>query len=169
MFLVGVEAVFPQSVEDVTGIGIALSKDTMLLEDIEAASRVVVLLSDGEETIGTIMPNEAAKLAKDADVRVHTIGIGKPRVIRTFLGTQEIPVDFSALEDIAKTTGGRFFAAKDAGELEEVYAAIDQMEKVELEDPRYRTVDWFMYPLFLAACLFVLGMILELCWIRGLP
>ncbi len=113
-FLKDVEAVHPQSEEDGTGIGIALSKAVKLLEDSEAKSRVVVLLSDGEETIGTIMPDEAAKLAKDADVRVHTIGIGKPRVVHTFLGTQMIPVDFSALEGIAKTTDGRFFAAADA-------------------------------------------------------
>ncbi|MHC4515513.1 MAG: VWA domain-containing protein [Planctomycetota bacterium] len=168
-FLQDVDAVLPQSEEDGTGIGIALLKAVKLLEDSEATSRVVILLSDGEETIGTILPGEAAKLAKDADVRVHTIGIGKPRVIRTFLGTQEIPVDFTALEGIAKTTGGRFFAAADADELGQVYDAIDQMEKVELEDPRYRTIDWFMYPLFVAAGLFVLAMILEFCWIRGLP
>ncbi len=169
VFLDDVKAVLPMSEEDGTGIGIALSKATEMLEDSQAASRVVVLLSDGEETIGTIMPNEAAKLAKDADVRVHAIGIGKPRVIETRLGTLEYPMDFSALENIAKTTGGRFFAAQDVNELEEVYAAIDEMEKVELEDPRYRTVDWFLYPLFAAACLLVLGMILEFCWVRGLP
>jgi Ca-activated chloride channel family protein len=169
VFLDDVRAVLPDSEEDGTGIGIALAKATKMLEDSKAASRVVVLLSDGEETIGTIMPDEAAKLAKDANVRVHTIGIGKPRVRETIFGTQEIPVDFSTLEGIAKTTGGRFFAAKDAGELEKVYAAIDEMEKVELEDPRYRTIDWFTYPLLVAACLFVLGMILEFCWIRGLP
>ncbi|MHC4919166.1 MAG: VWA domain-containing protein, partial [Planctomycetota bacterium] len=119
-FLQDVDAVLPQSEEDGTGIGIALLKAVKLLEDSEATSRVVILLSDGEETIGTILPGEAAKLAKDADVRVHTIGIGKPRVIRTFLGTQEIPVDFTALEGIAKTTGGRFFAAADADELGQV-------------------------------------------------
>ncbi len=169
VFLKDVKAFHPQSEEDGTGIGIALSKAVQLLEDGEAESRVVVLLSDGEETIGTIMPDEAAKLAKDADVRVHTIGIGKPRMIRTFLGTQMIPVDFSALEGIAKTTGGRFFAAADAGELEQVYEVIDQMEKVELEDRRYRTIDWFMVPLLAAAGLLVLAMILEFGWIRGLP
>ncbi|MEE9128187.1 MAG: VWA domain-containing protein [Planctomycetota bacterium] len=154
VFLDDVKAVLPMSEEDGTGIGIALSKATEMLEDSQAASRVVVLLSDGEETIGTIMPNEAAKLAKDADVRVHTIGIGRPRVIETRLGTLEYPMDFSALENIAKTTGGRFFAAQDVD---------------ELEDPRYRTVDWFAYPLFAAACLLVLCMILEFCWVRGLP
>ncbi len=168
-FLKDVEAVYPQTEEDGTGIGIALAKAVKLLEQSEARSRVVVLLSDGEETVGTIMPDEAAKLAKDADVRVHTIGIGKPRVIQTFLGPQRIPVDFSALEGIAKTTGGRFFAAADADELEQVYAVIDQMEKVELQDPRYRTVDWFLYPLVAAASLLVLAILLEFAWIRGLP
>jgi len=169
VFLKDVEAVHPQSEEDGTGIGIALSKAVKLLQDSEAKSRVVVLLSDGEETIGTIMPDEAAKLAKDAEVRVHTIGIGKPRVIRTFIGNQVIPVDFSALEGIAKTTSGRFFAAADVDELEQVYKVIDEMEKVELQDPRYRTVDWFMYPLVAAAGLLLLAMLLEFLWIRGLP
>jgi Ca-activated chloride channel homolog len=168
-FLRKIDAVRPQSEEDGTGIGIALAKAVELLQGSDAKARVVVLLSDGEETIGTIMPDEAAKLAKDANVRVHTIGIGKPRMIQTFLGTQMIPVDFSALEGIAKTTGGRFFAAADADELAQVYKVIDEMEKVELEDPRYRTVDWFHYPLVAAVALLLLAMVMELGWIRGLP
>ena len=169
VFLEGVHAVRPNSEEDGTGIGIALAKAAKLLEDSDARSRVVVLLSDGQETVGGIMPDQAAKLAKDADVRVHTIGIGKPRRIQTLFGVQEMAVDFAVLENMAKTTGGRFFAARDADELEQVYAAIDEMEKVALEDPRYRTVDWFTYPLGLGMVLLALGIVMEFCWIRWLP
>lgn len=169
VFLKDIEAVHPRSEEDGTGIGIALAKAVKLLSGSKAKARVVVLLSDGQETVGTIMPDEAAKLAKDADVRVHTIGIGKPQLVETFLGTRTIQADFSALEHIAKTTGGRFFAAADADELAEVYKVIDEMEKVELEDPRYRTVDHYLYPLVAGAALLLLGMLLESGWIRRLP
>jgi Ca-activated chloride channel family protein len=77
--------------------------------------------------------------------------------------------DFSAIEEIAAATGGRFFRAQDAGDLGEVYAAIDAMEKTELEDPRFRTTDRFLLPLLAGAALLVLALLVDLLWIRGTP
>ena len=73
------------------------------LEKLDSKSRVVILLSDGEETVGEIMPDAAAKLAKDAKVRVYTIGAG--RGVRGPLGMVHKP-DFSSLRNIARKTDG---------------------------------------------------------------
>ncbi len=168
-FLSDVQTVRRGSEEDRTGIGIALAKAVTILEESEAKARVVVLLSDGENNVPDVMPEQAAKLAKDAGVRVHTIGLGEGRRVQGPFGTRVLPVDFRALEQIAEETGGRFFRAFDTESLARVYAEIDAMEKVELEDPRYRTTDWFHWPLGAGALALVLTWLLESWWLRRLP
>ncbi|MCA8942910.1 MAG: hypothetical protein KDB80_10155, partial [Planctomycetes bacterium] len=113
-----------------------------------------------------IDPEEAAKLAADAGVRAYTIGLGRG-VRHPFGGI--IEPDFSTLQFIASKTGGQFYRAKSSEDLEKVYAEIDGLEKRELEDPRYRTADWFAIPLLLAGCLFAAGLLLEFLWIREVP
>ena len=108
---------------------------------------------------------DAAKLALDASVRVHTIGIGRGNP--SLLGLS--PADFSELAEIAAMTGGRFFVAPTEQELAQVYAAIDELEKIELEDPRYRTVDGFRVPLLVGISLLLLSMMVEFLWIREAP
>lgn len=164
-FLLGVDIVSDQR-EDGTAIGVALAKAVSVLERSDAASKVVVLLTDGENTIDNIMPLDAGRMAVDSSVRVHTIGVGRGRRM-PIVGT--VPVDFSELEQIAEMTGGRFFAAPTEADLAEVYAAIDELEKVELEDPRYRTVDYFHVPLLLGVAFLLLGLLAEFLWIREAP
>jgi Ca-activated chloride channel family protein len=163
-FLLDVDIVTDRR-EDGTAIGVALAKAVAVLEGSDAASKVVVLLTDGQNNRDTIMPLDAARMAKDSSVRVHTIGIG--RGDRTILGVR--PVDYSELREVAALTGGRFFAAPTEQDLAEVYAAIDELEKVELEDPRYRTVDGFQEPLLLAVSLLLLSLLAEFLWIREVP
>jgi Ca-activated chloride channel family protein len=134
----------PEGTElDGTGIGIALAKAVQVLQQSDARSKVVVLLTDGEQTVHDISTADGSKLAQDAGVRVHTIGLGNGTP--TPFGFS--PLDFRDLKAIARTTGGRFFQPKSDEDLAEVYARIDELEKVELEDPRYRTVDRFEWPL----------------------
>lgn len=170
-FLRGVETVTPQGPEDRTAIGVALAQAVHLLEKSTAKSKVVVMLSDGQNNIPDIMPAEAAKLAKDAGIRVHTIGLGREiRMVDFFgnrLGGSEL--EFPDLETIAETTGGRFFRAKSEEALAEVYAEIDRMEKVQLEDPRYRTSDGFAWPLAVGIAVLALALLCEVLWIRSAP
>ena len=165
-FLRSVDTVREGSDEDGTAIGVALTTATALLEAVDAPSKIVVLLSDGEETVREIMPDEAAKLAADAGVRVHTIGLGSYG--RSFFG-QRVELEFPTLEEIADTTDGRFFRARSADDLAEVYAEIDQLERRVIEDPRYRTTDWFGGPLLAGIALLLLSLLAEFAWIRGLP
>ena len=125
----------------------------------------MVLQSDGEETVPVIPYQDAAKLAKDAGVRVHTIGMGRGE--RTPLGIQKL--DFVALQKVAETTGGRFFRAESVADLAKTYQEIDAMEKVEIEDPRYRTSERFLLPLCLASALLCLGLLLQGFWLGGVP
>ena len=173
-FLRPVDIVTPNSAEDGTAIGAALARAVEVLaadplatrSDGEDRSRVVVLLSDGEETENVIPPEDAARLAHDAGIKVYTIGFGLG-ARGPFGGLREL--SFDTLKEIAKTTSGEFFRARTSSDLAAVYARIDELETVELEDPRYRTVDWFDRPLLLAGGLLLLGLVLEFLWIRRSP
>lgn len=169
-FLRTVRTVGERSPENKTAIGVALAKAVKLLEDSVAKSRVVVLLSDGENNVPDIMPGDAAKLAKDADVRVHCIGIGAGQVYRDpIFGRREIKPQFKSLKTIAKICEGEFFEAKSGSELTRVYDRINELEKVELEDPRYRMIDRYRVPFALGAVLLLLQLLLEFLWIRRVP
>lgn len=164
-FVRGVETVQPRSAEDGTAIGVALADASKVLGSSTAKSKVVVMLSDGEQTVHDIGYEDGAKLCKDAGVRVHTIGTGTGE--QTMFGINE--PRFEALQKAAEIAQGRFFRARSAEDLAEVYAEIDRLEKVELEDPRYRTTDRFAWPLAVGSVLLGLALLLELTWLRRLP
>src|SRR5262249_53677038 len=146
--------------------GVAIAKAVKVLEKSSAKSRVIVLLTDGETTVDTITVADATKLAVDAKVRVHAIGIGNGEP--TF-GGQFVPLEFKDLKSVTQKTGGRFFAARSEQALAKVYAEIDALEKTELEDARYRTVDGFFGPLGLGLATLLAALLLELLFVRGVP
>ncbi len=156
----------PQNSElDGTAIGTALAKAVQVLGKSEAKSKVVVLLSDGENTVDDIAPDDGAKLAKDAGIRVHAIGLGQG--VRTPFGFE--PLGFGDLRKIADVTGGQFFQPKSDADLADVYAQIDQLEKSELQDPRYRTVDRFEPALAAGLGALLLALLAEALWLRRVP
>jgi Ca-activated chloride channel family protein len=156
----------PQGSElDATAIGTGLAKAVQVLQKSEARSKVVVMLTDGANNVEDILPADAAKLAKDAGIRVHTIGLGNGQP--TVFGFQ--PLDFTDLRSIAETTGGQFFEPKSDVDLGEVYARIDELEKTELEDPRYRTIDRFEWPLGAGLALLLLALLADVLFFRRVP
>ena len=150
---------------DATAIGVALAKAVDVLADSDAESKVVILLSDGENNVDAILPEQAARLAKDAGVRVHTIGLGRGRA--SLFGF--MPLDFDALKAISEKTDGEFFQARNDQDLAAVYERIDELETSEREDPRYRTVDQFELPLAVGLALLLLGVLFEALVIRRVP
>jgi len=163
-FLAQLELVKTQS-EDGTAIGAGLAKAVALLRASSAKSRVAVLLTDGENTESEIPPLEAARLAREAGVRVHTVLAGRfvyerdifQRVIAT-----ERELDSSELQEIASTTGGRFFRARDRAGLEEVYAQIEQLERTPRSERRHvETHDLYPWLLAPALALYVLASLLR--------
>lgn len=144
----------PQSDEDATGIGTALARSAAALAHTTRPTRVVVLLTDGEENVASerapaeIAPVHAAQLCERLGVRVYTIVAGD---------VEAAGIDTTQVERVAERTGGSSFVARDATSIDRVYAAIDALERAPASTPR--PVDEPRHVLFVALglALFVAG------------
>lgn len=124
-------------IEDGTAIGNGLATAVARMQNSDAKSRVVILLTDGVNNSGEITPQTAADIAKTYGIRVYTIGVGAngtaPYPVMTPWGIQmqnvEVEIDENLLKNIAETTGGRYFRATDNTKLSEIYSEINKMEK----------------------------------------
>jgi Ca-activated chloride channel homolog len=159
--------------EDGTGIGVGLSKAVAVLKETSARSKVVVLLTDGENNIDVITPLDAADLAAREKIKVYTIFAGRYVFTMDVFGRQvatEREIDTNDLQEIAKRTGGRFFRARDKHELEAVYAEIERLERTKREEKRFsETYDlytWFLLP---ALACYALAWLSYASWARRLP
>jgi Ca-activated chloride channel family protein len=127
--------------EDGTAIGMGLATAVQRLHESKTPSKVVVLLTDGENNRGAIDPLTAADLARAMGVRVYTVLVGRPSVVPVevmdpALGRtrvmQEVSVDDRPLIEIARRTHGRFFRAGDAASLSSIYAEVDHLERAPI-------------------------------------
>lgn len=140
-----------------TAIGDAIGLAVKRLRDSAAESRVLVLLTDGANTAGRIDPLKAAEIAAEVGLRIHTIGVGGESRSPFGLSMGSNPLDESSLQAIAEQTGGRYFRARDVGELEEIYALLDRLEPLESERQVLRPVDeLYSWPLGAALLVSVL-------------
>ncbi|MBI3432547.1 MAG: VWA domain-containing protein [Hydrogenophilales bacterium] len=115
---------------------------------------VLILLTDGSSNAGEMPPEEAAKMAAQAGLRIYTIGVGAAAQDGFFGLVGNSDLDEDTLKSIAKTTGGEYFRATDAAALEQVYDRIDQLEPSAARQQWYRPRDeWFAWPLGLALLL----------------
>ncbi len=165
--------------EQATAIGDALALAVDRLKDAEAKSKIIVLLSDGENTAGVISPDEATVAAVEFGIKVYSIGVGSTglapfptidRYGRTVLTAQQVRLDETTLKGIAEKTGGMYFNAKDTAALKQVYSEIDSLEKTEIEGRlyvEYREV--FGYPMSIGLGCMLLTLILASTRLRGLP
>ncbi len=110
----------------------------------EIKSKVIILLTDGQNNYGERTPEQATQLAKEWGIKIYAIGVGGDEgatTIRTLFGNYKVPggpsVDVGALKAVAKATGGLFWLAEDTESLRKVYKEIDQLEKTEIESVRY--------------------------------
>ena len=158
----------PDSPEDATGIGGAVARAAAVLADSPSPSRVVILLTDGEENVAIrgrreeIPPSHAAQLCRRFGVRVYAIAAGTGRVDAS--GTRTA-IDTKPVEALARRTGGSFHRARSAGDVVSVYEQIDRLEPAPLEAPRYVYAErhrgflaWGMALLALGALLSVFGL-----------
>jgi len=163
--------------EDRTAIGDALGLAVERLKDLkrtsgsgeqyEIKSRIIILLTDGENNAGMIEPEAAGELAARYGIKVYTIMAGVPEQ-QALIG--QIPIDDSELRKIAEITGGKHFRADNYDSLEEVYGEIDRLERTRTEERRY--VQWgeLGWPWLLAAfiCLST-QTLLDATWLRKIP
>ncbi len=175
VLLAAIDNLQPGQLEDGTAIGTALITATNRLRDAEGRSRVVILLTDGENNRGAIDPRTAAQAAAATGVRVHTVGIGSEGVAPVPVGrgvfglryeNRPVRIDEPLLEDIAKSTGGRYQRARDAEALRQTYRQIDALERAPMREARLvRFRDWYLWPLSLALAALMLELLL--LWRRG--
>jgi len=119
-----------------TAIGLGLASSANMLRSSTAASKIIVLLTDGANTTGAIDPITAAEAAASLGIRVYTIGIGTPE----FAAESGEGLDEDTLETIATIANGRYFRAQDLAGLEQVYQQIDALERSDVE--RQIFVQW---------------------------
>jgi Ca-activated chloride channel family protein len=159
--------------EDGTAIGMGLATAVNRLKESPAKSKVVILLTDGENNAGYISPLQAAEIAKALGVRVYTVGIGTDGVVIS--PAQRNPdgsygfaprftqLDTKLLEEIAEQTNGKFYRAYSEQDLEGIYEQIDRLEKTRIEVTTIRH-SAEMYHWFAGAAILLLLLELLLRW-----
>lgn len=133
-----------------TAIGEAIGISIKRLRDREAESRVLVLLTDGANTAGPD-PREATKVAAEANIRIHTVGVGADST--GVFGRQSSSLDEELLLHIAQSTGGQYFRARDPAELQSIYRYIDELEPAPEETTFRPQKSLFHTPLVIALLL----------------
>jgi Ca-activated chloride channel family protein len=165
--------------DDGTAIGVALATACNRLRSSDATSRVVILLTDGQNNAGMVDPITAARVAASLGVKVYTVGVGTrgrapmpidDPVFGRRLVSVDVDIDEPTLRRIAELTDGRYFRATDRAELEEIYDRIDALEKSKVESETYveytSRFAWFVIP---ALALLMLELAFEQTWLRETP
>ena len=153
-----------------TAIGMGLATAVSRLKDSEAKSKVVILLSDGENTAGAIQPLDAAQIAQTFGIRVYTIGVGTKGMARSPVGIRngqyvfdrvEVKIDEETLTEMATLTGGQYFRATTKTSLEEIYNEIDRLEKTRINVTEYsKKTERYYIPALLGLALILIDIII---------
>ncbi|MBL7967182.1 MAG: VWA domain-containing protein [Prolixibacteraceae bacterium] len=165
-------------IEDGTAIGNGLATAVSRLKESNAISKVIILLTDGENNRGEIAPVTAAELAKTFGIRVYTVGVGTigtaPYPIQTPFGVQvrdvEVKIDEQTLQKIASTTDGEYFRATNNNKLAQIYQEIDKLEKSKIDVKEFskREEEYLKYALA-GALLLLLALFLKTTIFRNIP
>ena len=126
---------------DSTAIGSAIGIAVKRLKDLESESKVIILLTDGQNNAGSLPPLQAAQTAKAFGIKIHTIAVGThgkaPFLVNSIFGQryvyQQVDIDEDTLKKISDLTGGQYFRATDLESLKTIYKQIDEMEKSEVK------------------------------------
>ena len=168
-------------VDDGTAIGDGLGNSINRLMDSEAKSKIVILLTDGENTKGKISPLTAADIAASdsINIKVYTIGVGTKGMAKSPVAIDyngrfiydyvEVKIDEKTLTEIANKTGGEYFRATNNKSLEGIYNTIDELETSEIESIKFntKTEKFYLFSL-IALGLFLLSFILKITYFRGI-
>jgi len=170
-------------VKDGTAIGMAVSNAVARLKDSLSKSKIIILLTDGENNTGIIDPITASELAKDENIKIYSIAIGKdgkvpyPIVNRGFFGSSvkqytyiESQLNTYLVSKMSEITGASFYRATDANTLEKIFNEINDLEKTKIETKKnIKIKDYFYSFIKLSFYLFIIILILEKLYTRGLP
>jgi Ca-activated chloride channel family protein len=164
--------------EDGTAIGTAIATAANRLRDAPGRSRVMILLTDGENNRGNIDPRTAAQAAGAYGIKIYTVGAGTEGVAPVPVGrgltglryeNRPVRIDEKLLTDVSRTTGGRYFRARDAAALQRIYEQIDRLERVPVTTRTYtQYTEQYRWPLALVLMAIAAEMAL-LAWRGPLP
>ena len=165
--------------EDGTALGMALATSVNRIQHSAAKTKIIILLTDGVNNRGEIDPRDAAKMARDFNIKVYTIGVGTrgeaPYPVLDSFGRQQyvmvnVEIDETLLQEIAKTTGGLYFRATDRDSLKNIFSEIDRWEKTRIKTKNYyETTELFPYFLALGLLLLFLVETARRSFLRTLP
>ena len=133
--------------EDGTAIGSALTTALNRLKDLKSKSKIVILMTDGQNNAGKVPPLTAAEVAEALKIKVYTIGVGTrgeaPVPVVDIFGrrgyrNERVDIDEDTLQKVAEKTGGRYYRADNTDALRKIYSEIDRLEKTEVESKKYR-------------------------------
>lgn len=154
-----IEAVEAGSAEDQTGVGVAFATAVQQVAKSGATSRIVVLLTDGEETVHAVSSQEAAAFARELGVRVYTIAVGR-----------RVGEWAEALRASSELTGGRGYVAHGAQELRGIYEEIDRLEMSDIEEAhRVYHTPLHAVAVLIGLALLICGPLLDATWFRRAP
>jgi len=161
-----------------TAIGAAIALGGKRLKDLQAKSKLLILLTDGRQTAESLLPAEAAEAARALGIKIYTIGVGGdepvPIPVKTPFGTrivrQRIDLDEATLKKVAAIGGGRYFRAADTEGLQEIYALIDRLQPTEVKVKEFFHYEelyrWFLVP---ALVLLAVEITLRTTLLRTIP
>lgn len=166
-------------IEDGTAIGMAIANAANRLRDSKAKSKIVILLTDGQNNKGQLDPITAAKVAQAFDIRIYTVGVGKrgtalypvddPIFGKRYV-QMPVQIDEKTLKAIAKITKGSYYRATDKESLDKIFQEIDQLEKTQIEIKQFsRFKELFSTYLFMALGLIVVEVVLTNTKFRKIP
>jgi len=164
--------------QDGTAIGMGLATAVNRLKQSKAKSKVIILMTDGENNSGFLEPRTAAEIAKEYGIKVYTIGIGTNGMAEMpyayapnggfIYRMMEVKIDEKLMRDIAKTTNGKYYRATSNSKLNEIYDEINQLEKTEIEELKYFNYDEkYRNFILLAGGLLLLEFLLRKTLFRG--
>ena len=159
-------------IEGGTAIGMGLATSVNRIKDSKSKSKVIILLTDGVNNAGFIDPLTAAELAKEYDIKIYSIGLGTNGLALSPVGINargklnyaniQVEIDEELLTQISEMSGGKYFRATDNSKLKEIYDEIDKLEKTEIEEFKYYSVDEkFRVFLIPAIILIVFGLLMK--------
>ncbi len=181
-------AVLEQSILDVrvgelddgTAIGTAIATATNRLRQAEGESRVMLLLTDGENNRGQVDPRTAALAALEFGVRIYTVGVGTEGEARMPIGRgpggqlrfqlMPVSIDEPLLRDIAQMTGGRYFRATDAEALQRIFEQVDRLERAPIRETQYTQFDEaYRIPLLIGLAVLALELVVSAAVVVRVP
>ncbi|MGE5343145.1 MAG: vWA domain-containing protein [Candidatus Omnitrophota bacterium] len=165
--------------EDGTALGMALATAVNRIRYSPSKTRIIILITDGVNNRGEIDPRDAAKIAKDFNIKVYTIGVGTrgqaPYPLTDQFGNTQyamvdVEIDEPLLKEIANQTGGLYFRATDKEQLQHIFSEIDRWEKTEITSRRYyNSRELYLYFLAAALALLMAAEIGKRTFLRVLP